>query len=215
MHRSDIARVQAYLRKTLGSDLIHIDVPKSANGPVELRAGQRISRNRAQRRRGRGNLIFCAHDNSRGRSARFRSRQPYRASSHGEASTGRRRLPVAAASRNPMGFDSTSIAPRSRASAATRASGNPVTRSDGIEWPPESSARNRSSPVISGIFWSTTRHVTSPSSGIIKQLPTGRIGLDCVASRFQQRIEHVAHVPIIIDNSDYVRIFRGHVRVNS
>ena len=40
MHRSDIARVQAYLRKTLGSDLIHIDVPKSANGPVELRAGR-------------------------------------------------------------------------------------------------------------------------------------------------------------------------------
>ncbi|HSZ88367.1 MAG TPA: DUF3126 family protein [Acetobacteraceae bacterium] len=40
MDRSDIARVQAYLRKTLGSDLIHIDVPKSANGPVELRAGR-------------------------------------------------------------------------------------------------------------------------------------------------------------------------------
>ncbi len=40
MQRSDIARVQAYLRKTLGSDLIQIDAPKNANAPVELRAGR-------------------------------------------------------------------------------------------------------------------------------------------------------------------------------
>ena len=40
MNRSDIARVEAYLRKTLGSDLIHIEAPKSGNGPVEVRAGR-------------------------------------------------------------------------------------------------------------------------------------------------------------------------------
>jgi hypothetical protein len=39
MDRSDIARVEAYLRKTLDSDLIHIEAPKSGNGPVEVRAG--------------------------------------------------------------------------------------------------------------------------------------------------------------------------------
>jgi hypothetical protein len=40
MNRSDIARVEAYLRKTLGTDLIHIEAPKSGNGPVEVRAGR-------------------------------------------------------------------------------------------------------------------------------------------------------------------------------
>jgi hypothetical protein len=40
MNRSDIARVEAYLRKTLGSDLIHIESPKSGNGPVEVHAGR-------------------------------------------------------------------------------------------------------------------------------------------------------------------------------
>jgi Protein of unknown function (DUF3126) len=40
MNRSDIARVEAYLRKTLASDLIHIEAPKSGNGPVEMRAGR-------------------------------------------------------------------------------------------------------------------------------------------------------------------------------
>ena len=40
MNRSDIARVEAYLRKTLGSELIHVEAPKSGNGPVEVRAGR-------------------------------------------------------------------------------------------------------------------------------------------------------------------------------
>ena len=39
MQPSDIARVQAYLRKTLGSDRIFIDAPKTRSGPVEVRAG--------------------------------------------------------------------------------------------------------------------------------------------------------------------------------
>jgi hypothetical protein len=40
MQRSDITRVEAYLRKTLGSDIIRIEAPKSGNGPVELHAGR-------------------------------------------------------------------------------------------------------------------------------------------------------------------------------
>jgi hypothetical protein len=32
-----------------------------------------------------------------------------------------------------------------------------------------------------------------------------------MASRFQQRIEHVAHIPIIIDYCDYVQILCGHL----
>ena len=40
MKPSDIARVEAYLRKTLGSDRIKIDPPKSRNAPVEVRAGR-------------------------------------------------------------------------------------------------------------------------------------------------------------------------------
>jgi len=39
MNASDIARVEAYLRKTLGSDRIHIEVPKNRGGSVEVRAG--------------------------------------------------------------------------------------------------------------------------------------------------------------------------------
>jgi hypothetical protein len=40
MKPSDIARVQAYLRTTLGSNRIHIDAPKSRTASVEVRAGQ-------------------------------------------------------------------------------------------------------------------------------------------------------------------------------
>jgi hypothetical protein len=40
MTPSDIARVQAYLRKTLGSDRIVIDPPKTRNAPVEVRSGR-------------------------------------------------------------------------------------------------------------------------------------------------------------------------------
>jgi hypothetical protein len=36
---SDIARVQAYLRATLGTDRIHIDVPKRKGASVEVRVG--------------------------------------------------------------------------------------------------------------------------------------------------------------------------------
>jgi hypothetical protein len=39
MQPSDIARVQAYLRKTLGSDRIYLDPPKTRSGSVEVRAG--------------------------------------------------------------------------------------------------------------------------------------------------------------------------------
>jgi Protein of unknown function (DUF3126) len=39
MEPSDIARVEAYLRKTLASDRIHIEQPKSRSGSVEVRAG--------------------------------------------------------------------------------------------------------------------------------------------------------------------------------
>jgi Protein of unknown function (DUF3126) len=39
MQPSDIARVQAYLRKTLGSDRIFLDRPKTRSGSVEVRAG--------------------------------------------------------------------------------------------------------------------------------------------------------------------------------
>jgi hypothetical protein len=40
MKPSDIARVEAYLRKTLGSDRIKIEVPKQRGASVEVRAGQ-------------------------------------------------------------------------------------------------------------------------------------------------------------------------------
>jgi len=36
---TDIARVQTYLRKLLGNDRIHIDVPKKAGATVEVRIG--------------------------------------------------------------------------------------------------------------------------------------------------------------------------------
>ncbi len=36
---SDIARVQAYLRATLGNDRIHVDVPKRKGASVEVRVG--------------------------------------------------------------------------------------------------------------------------------------------------------------------------------
>ena len=39
MNETDIARVQAYLRATLGNDRIHIDVPKRKGGTVEVRVG--------------------------------------------------------------------------------------------------------------------------------------------------------------------------------
>ncbi len=40
MKATDIARVEAYLRTVLGSDRIHIDVPKSRGASVEVRAGR-------------------------------------------------------------------------------------------------------------------------------------------------------------------------------
>ncbi len=40
MKPADIARVEAYLRRTLGSDRIHIDAPKSRSASVEVRAGR-------------------------------------------------------------------------------------------------------------------------------------------------------------------------------
>jgi hypothetical protein len=40
MKPSDIARVEAYLRTTLGSDRIHIEVPKTRGASVEVRAGR-------------------------------------------------------------------------------------------------------------------------------------------------------------------------------
>jgi hypothetical protein len=36
---TDIARVQSYLRATLGNDRIHIDAPKKKGGTVEVRVG--------------------------------------------------------------------------------------------------------------------------------------------------------------------------------
>jgi hypothetical protein len=39
MQPSDIARVQRYLRQTLGTDRIQIDQPKTRSGSVEVRAG--------------------------------------------------------------------------------------------------------------------------------------------------------------------------------
>lgn len=39
MKESDIARVQAYLRATLGNDRIHVDVPKRKGASVEVRVG--------------------------------------------------------------------------------------------------------------------------------------------------------------------------------
>ena len=40
MKPSDIARVEAYLRKTLGSDRIKLEVPKQRGASVEVRAGR-------------------------------------------------------------------------------------------------------------------------------------------------------------------------------
>jgi Protein of unknown function (DUF3126) len=40
MQASDIARVQAYLRQTLGTERISIEVPKNRGGSVEVRAGR-------------------------------------------------------------------------------------------------------------------------------------------------------------------------------
>ncbi len=39
MQPSDIARVETYLRKTLGSDRINIAVPKHRSASIEVRAG--------------------------------------------------------------------------------------------------------------------------------------------------------------------------------
>jgi hypothetical protein len=39
MQPADIARVQAYLRTTIGSDRIRIDVPKSRSASIEVWAG--------------------------------------------------------------------------------------------------------------------------------------------------------------------------------
>lgn len=39
MTPNDIARVQAYLRRTFSNDRIAIDVPRKANAPVEVRIG--------------------------------------------------------------------------------------------------------------------------------------------------------------------------------
>ncbi len=40
MKPSDIARVEAYLRKTLGSDRISIEAPKQRGASVEVHAGR-------------------------------------------------------------------------------------------------------------------------------------------------------------------------------
>ena len=40
MKATDIARVEAYLRTTLGSDRIHVAAPKNRSASVEVRAGQ-------------------------------------------------------------------------------------------------------------------------------------------------------------------------------
>jgi Protein of unknown function (DUF3126) len=40
MKPSDIARVEAYLRTTLGSDRINIEVPKNRGASVEVRVGR-------------------------------------------------------------------------------------------------------------------------------------------------------------------------------
>ncbi len=40
MKPSEITRVEAYLRKTLGSDRIHVDAPKNRGASVEVRAGR-------------------------------------------------------------------------------------------------------------------------------------------------------------------------------
>jgi hypothetical protein len=40
MQASDIARVEAYLRRTLGTDRINIEAPKNRGGSVEVRAGR-------------------------------------------------------------------------------------------------------------------------------------------------------------------------------
>ncbi|HUB46025.1 MAG TPA: DUF3126 family protein [Acetobacteraceae bacterium] len=40
MKPSEIARVEAYLRSTLGSDRIRIEVPKTRGASVEVRAGR-------------------------------------------------------------------------------------------------------------------------------------------------------------------------------
>jgi hypothetical protein len=39
MQQAEIARVQAYLRKTIGSDRIRIDVPQSRGASIEVWAG--------------------------------------------------------------------------------------------------------------------------------------------------------------------------------
>jgi hypothetical protein len=40
MNPSDIARVETYLRSILGSDRLHIDVPRNRGASAELRVGQ-------------------------------------------------------------------------------------------------------------------------------------------------------------------------------
>jgi hypothetical protein len=40
MNATDIARVERYLRTTLGSDRIHIEAPKTRGASVEVRAGR-------------------------------------------------------------------------------------------------------------------------------------------------------------------------------
>jgi hypothetical protein len=40
VNKNDIARVQAYLRKTFGNDRIVIDTPKKKGAPVEVKVGE-------------------------------------------------------------------------------------------------------------------------------------------------------------------------------
>ena len=40
MKPTDIARVETYLRRILGSDRLHIDVPKTRGASIEVRAGR-------------------------------------------------------------------------------------------------------------------------------------------------------------------------------
>ena len=67
MQPSDIARVQAYLRKTLGSDRIYLDPPKTRNGSVEVRAGDEfIGTLHRDEEDGEISVLAAHHDPGRG-----------------------------------------------------------------------------------------------------------------------------------------------------
>ena len=151
MQPADIARVETYLRKTVGSDRIRIVTPTSRGGSIEVWAGGEflgtVHRDDEDGEVSYSVQITILRRGPAGSRAAERCNGEAEVSVllHGVGDQFQQFLPIDR-------LASTSMAPSSRASAAMRASGNPVISSDGMARPVEFSSRSKASPVISGIF---------------------------------------------------------------